>query len=576
VGVDVNRLHLQRGCEAIPGQNSGFGFGTPYEGYGDVNKMQLLSYWTVAQCPDSNAGGGILAATSAIVNPDWIRRDAVWVMVVLSDGYPNRTPAIGNGGVGLGLSEHNWLQTKDSSDPASFPTDQSGNSDADNIAKYCWRYQTSDGTASGTYPKLDVNGDPVLNPNYGLRPQWCATQKNARPTDDPLSTTPLWGRWDNDKGSFGFCPWWTFCDMAPEFQNYENGADPKYNSHRGYQLYQRTSVLPQCVENNPRGVWDNTSITSQWPLSLNEYNNSFPACSDNDPDSRHFCMDGYGRINATNQIDSTQPVGPTNNADPGNILNPPGYYCDPHYDPDDYARDRVDFAALINYMDRGADGKPKKGNFIAMYSIFFQHSNTSGVIREAILGVKFLRYVADAGDNGVIDNHLQRWYRDMRDGRLGNSGADGRDSWRNPPMGLNEGKDGTIQTAQKVELPPTNACATPPCNTSNTNNPPTFTLGASVKVPAPPGGAGSQPVPPTYNGADAVWVSTYQYPSQEDPCALYDFREDATANPQGGAGSKYENIARADCGQFFFADNAAKVNKAFVEIAGRLFTRLSR
>ncbi len=590
VGVDVNNLHLQKGCQSIPGQNSNFATSgnpedTPYVGYGNVNRMTVLSYWTLAQCPDSNAGGGILAATSAIVNPDWIRRDAVWVMVVLSDGYPNRTPAIGNGGIGLGLTEHNWLQTKDSSDPESIPPNQAGTGAGvdDLIAKYCWAYLTSDGTASGTYPLKTVDGTPggapdpngisVPNPNYGLRPQWCATQKNARPTDDPLSKTPPWGRWDNDKGSFGFCPWWTFCDLASDFVNYSSGPDQKYNTHRLYQVYPR---LSQCLENNPRGVWDSSKYNDPWPLSLNEYNGSYPACSDNDPDSRHFCMDGYGRINATNQIDSTQPVGPTNNADPGNILNPPGYYCDPHYDPDDYARDRVDFAALINYMDRGADGKPKKGNFIAMYSIYFQHNNTSGQIKEAILGVKFLRYVADAGDNGIIDNHLQRWYRDMRDGRLGNAGTDGRDSWRRPPMGLNEGINGAIQTAEQVQLPPTNGgCNPAPCNpASNPGNTPNFQQGQTKKYTTDPlPGGGTQPVPPTYNGTDGVWTSLpYNYAAQEDPCAAYDFREtgDAAGSPN------YEKIARTDCGQFFFADSPAKVSKAFVEIAGRLFTRLSR
>jgi hypothetical protein len=84
-------------------------------------------------------------------------------------------------------------------------------------------------------------------------------------------------------------------------------------------------------------------------------------------------------------------------------------------------------------------------------------------------------------------------------------------------------------------------------------------------------------VPPTYNGADTVWQNApYSYAVQEDPCAAADFREDPTANPLGGSGSLYEKLARRDCGQFFFADSPAKVNKAFVEIAGRLFTRLSR
>jgi hypothetical protein len=104
------------------------------------------------------------------------------------------------------------------------------------------------------------------------------------------------------------------------------------------------------------------------------------------------------------------------------------YYCDPHYDATDYARDRADFAGLINYMDRSntTNNPPKKGNFIAIYAIFFDHAGKV-TLDENILGVKFMRYLADVGDNGVIDNHLQRWYRDVRDGlvqqaRLATSG----------------------------------------------------------------------------------------------------------------------------------------------------------
>src|SRR5437763_11710003 len=108
-------------------------------------------------------------------------------------------------------------------------------------------------------------------------------------------------------------------------------------------------------------------------------------------------MDGQGLINP----------GTANNP------NPSDYYCDPHYDADDYTRDRADFAGLINYMDKSsvAPFQPKKGNFIAMYSIFFAHNKKTGACEGKlcgdILGVKTLRYIADAGDNGIIDNHLQ-------------------------------------------------------------------------------------------------------------------------------------------------------------------------
>src|SRR5947199_271583 len=68
-----------------------------------------------------------------------------------------------------------------------------------------------------------------------------------------------------------------------------------------------------------------------------------------------------------------------------------------------------------------------------MYSIFFAHANNT--IGGNILGGKTLRYIADAVDNGVIDTHLQRWNRDVRDGVItyNNSIA-----WVTPPVGLNE------------------------------------------------------------------------------------------------------------------------------------------
>src|SRR5262249_5829541 len=117
-----------------------------------------------------------------------------------------------------------------------------------------------------------------------------------------------------------------------------------------------------------------------------------PFCVGNDPDARHFCMDTAGNLNPTAAAQAST------------------YQCDPQYDAMDYARDRVDFAALSDYT------KSQKGNFIAMYSIFFAHSSAT-TLGDFILGVKFARYVADAGDNGTIDNPIQRWYRDSRDNR---------------------------------------------------------------------------------------------------------------------------------------------------------------
>ncbi len=482
VGIEVNPTHIQRSCQSInpPADPAA---GAYY--YGGVNQKHVTTYWSLAQCPDTNTGGGILQATSALVNPNWIRREAVWVMVVLSDGYPNRTPALGNGGIG-NAEPRNWLAVPSADFPSGPPSQAV-------LWQYCEPNLIDPGTGLPYSPAQP-------NPDYGKKPQYCATS----------ATNPPWGLQNTSTGlpyrSFGFCPWWTFCDL--------NSNDPA----KGALAY---PVPAECTENNPRPAW---ATTANEP--------TVPYCTSTDPDARHFCMDGLGQIN------------------PGTAQNPTpsDYYCDPHYDAMDYARDRVDFAALVNYMDRSAaaGNAPQKGNFIAMYSIFFAH-NTAATIKENILGVKMMRYIADAGDNGFIDNHLERWYRDQRDGLLANPA----NAWKVPPTGLNE---------SNVLLP---GGATGP-----TNKP----------LPA----LGAQPKPPTYDGSASIWTGgPYNYPADQDPCAQNDYENgggypyNPTTALQPGSVA-YENAAKQDCGQFFYADTLVKVNKAFAEIASRLFTRLSR
>ncbi len=109
-------------------------------------------------------------------------------------------------------------------------------------------------------------------------------------------------------------------------------------------------------------------------------------CSDNDPATRHFCMTSTGRVD----------------------LAAPN--CDVDYDATDFAMDMADFAGLVEVMP----GVP--GNFIAMYTIGF------GVPGDPLtpLGEATLRYIADAGDNGLIDNNAMQDCR--RDGICGNEG----------------------------------------------------------------------------------------------------------------------------------------------------------
>ncbi|MBN1679187.1 MAG: hypothetical protein JW966_02770 [Anaerolineae bacterium] len=212
-----------------------------------------LAYETLAACGNTNVGGGILAANNALTAPEDIRREAVWVMIVLSDGAANVTDRVGD-----------------------LP-------DGDDI----------------TY------------------------------------------------GSWGYCPWQTFCVLE---ESHEYHWD-------------------ECVKNNPM------------PEGENEPQQ--PWCNDNDPRTRHFCLDWESGEPEAENIECS------NAGD---------------YDADDYARDMADFAGLINV----AEGKP--GNFIAMFSIAFGKD-----IVDEPTAAPLLRYIADAGDNGFIDNNFQQDLREDRD-----------------------------------------------------------------------------------------------------------------------------------------------------------------
>ncbi len=206
------------------------------------------AYETMSACGNTNIGGGILAASNALTDPVDIRREAVWVMIVLSDGAANVTNR----------------------------------------------------TVNATVP--------------------------------------------GDYGYYGYCPWWTFCFL-----------DPTSPFHYG-----------ECTENNP----------SQVELAK-------PICNDNDPNTRHFCIDWT-----------------TDEPEVGN----PECSSLGHYDADDYARDMADFAGLIEVVPGG-----KQGNFIAMFSIAFGDETITEPTAAPLL-----RYIADAGDNGFIDNNLQTDLREDR------------------------------------------------------------------------------------------------------------------------------------------------------------------
>lgn len=468
-----------------------------------VNLRRIRSYWTAVQCADTNMGGGIFQARAELTNPNYIRREAVWVMVLLSDGFPNRTPDyrffLGSGqavGSNQMSSSLNWLAVPAGPSVSGPGTWKPNPPTFEEVVRYCRCEQDYDGDGvvddcrvvieqirNGQLTRDDLLPEMIVTlPNggfdikYGREPQYCVAENGWPPPGGP--ETIVWGQSQYEDGSyrssFGFCPWYTFCNQS---------NDPDAVRRAG-------PVLEQCTANDPEPFW--------WRSLLNPANGqpypwigepALPECIDGHPDTRHFCMDDFGRLNLE------------------------GGDCDPRYDPDDYTRDQADFAGLIDFSDR------QRGNFIAMFTIFFAQKDPQGRltnIAHNILGVKVLRYIADAGDNGVIDNHLQAWYRATRP------------NFAQMEMMRNLIGDGYFP---------------PPGH-------PSYLVvrdGRTIVDPTRP----------------------------PDPCAYYDYSHPRLRSALPGDGN-YEEAARTSCGQFWFAKDIRAVNEAFTEIAGRLFTRLSR
>ncbi len=365
-------------------------------------------YETVASCPDTNTGGAVLAGEALLTNPTWIRRDAQWVMILLSDGYPNRTPG---------------LSAVPCASFALYCNPSIGGGQSASIHKI---------NAPVTDPYYTtVYGDPNYyvfhggnffgNPSFPYPPNTTVWDSNRQPIS-ALTQASL-----QDPG---FCPWNTFCDptgggqllanptklyplVSPDpnapyyYQNGDLYPDPANNlgqpgqpdaTHNMPDLTTYNNAYCLAADAEPNPIW--WAVDSQnpgLPYSSNQNAGSDKIlCTSTNPDARHFCMNP-----TTGQIDPFGSGGPVpNSSDPT--------LCSIHYDAADYARDMVDFAALTDYTST------VKGNAITMYSIFFPHQTSgypNGDIGAYILGAKFMRYVADAGDNGVIDNHVQNWYR---------------------------------------------------------------------------------------------------------------------------------------------------------------------
>lgn len=504
---------------------------------------RALTYWTVSQCPNTNTGGAVFLARS-VLKGNFVRREAVWVTVMLSDGYPNRTPSLGTFDV-LGRRPEqpvrDWLEVPSTWKPESFTNEQ--------LDMYCNYYFQKKGVETGTdlatdydivtdndppptnFPLSGVSGcditdatnkthleyyfgpdNPATSINetvqrcnlYGSRPELCPKWYPGGP--NPTIAVEQ----ENKRNySYGYCPWSTFCLAS--------STDPSTG------LQDAVVMKPECFVNPVVNEYGNVIAgvpdieqNAAWVVDTANVPYS-PVCLDNDPDSRHFCSNKEGWINAYDD-DSN------NNGEPDAGDSAPSN-CSKYYDADDYARDQADWAGLLQYTDK------TPGDFIAMFGIFFGKKDSAGQeksLGENILGVKFMRYMSDAGDNGRIDNNLQEWYRHFR---------------AQPDIRAFGYAQGVIRSRPGYAYDH-------------------YLSGADI-----------------YN----IYKNDGWMDPDQDECAQWDYNEYQllaggfrSTYPATSVSDPYEQNARKDCGQYWFANDISKVNRAFTEIAGRLFTRLAR
>lgn len=365
VGVYVNPNRRELGCIAYDAAENDvlakIDQDVTVPGFDDLpSKVRYRDYAWTAQCTNTNIGDGIRTANAVLTNPDTIRRNAVWVAIILTDGAANAS------------------------------------------------YQNATGQAKA------IQADATGNPVYGAYVS------------------------DVNYGDFGFCPWYTFCAFRPrndpfnnfQYRNYAYDAteipdpitrDLENTTLRANETWRfwssadspwvlTTRETPVTLADMPGSAADTYAMPSYTECNdSREYlqtvepqyaqiiDSSF-VCNDGNPLTRHFCLQ-WSNNQALNGAPTTDPE-----------CSRTG-----RYDADDYARDMADWAGLIEV----APGVP--GNFIAMFSIGFNYANETNQYRVRTASA-LLRYIADAGDNGVIDRNLEQ---DWRDNKILNYGTDG-------------------------------------------------------------------------------------------------------------------------------------------------------
>ncbi|MBZ0305497.1 MAG: VWA domain-containing protein, partial [Anaerolineae bacterium] len=299
VGIHINETGIAQGCKAFDAANKDI-----EDGVLDYS-LRPESYEVYALCTNTNIGDGLRRANELLTNVDTIRREAVWVAIILSDGATNSA---------LTRKEDQLLVN-----------------------------------APGIVHYLDV----------------------------------------------GFCPWSTFCHQVKPENNATLDRSPYYFldvDGTGAEAYwnwdslpvgERFPNYPECRNSYATVVAGQTSIQSNEPAS--QY------CHDMDPTTRHMCLEWVN--------------GP-GNGQPGDITNPSSQCGERgHYDPDDYARDMADWAGLIELTPT------VPGNFIAMFAIGFGEEIANPAQPAYATAMPLLHYIADAGDNGLINNVRESQWR---------------------------------------------------------------------------------------------------------------------------------------------------------------------
>lgn len=306
------------------------------------------SYDTQAQCPNTNVGDALKTSVGVLSDPDVVRRDSVWVTVLLSDGAANAS------------------------------------------------------TISHEAARDKAHGGPLAGQDVSY-------------------------------GDFGFCPWYTFCYFRPNTAanridqlwydrpvSSPDFPDPLLIDPN--EVFTKWNEFPPPGMDYPmqRGVtlpfmfvpsYDECN-DSYSRLSAAEQANYFAAnaasgnrlklCNDGQPNTRHFCLT-WGNTEATRGIPEGVTYNPNTREYTYNI--PLSSECSRmgRYDADDYARDWADFTGLVTV----APGVP--GSFIAIFTIGFGSELSTDPTAAPLM-----RYIADAGDNGFIDNNLEEDWRDNK------------------------------------------------------------------------------------------------------------------------------------------------------------------